>query len=171
MANKPPIVLNSCGGGGFIVNLQYIPSPTNGRIDNSGGSDAIIPIVDETNAGLMSPAILSIINYIGSEEEIEETIEVEDSVITIIGDGISGTITISVGDIGLSGDLFALLIASTFVTKSVVMISDVYDNYAMGHSGIFRARITDSNEFTLSVKTGFTLETNEIYKLYYYIRI
>ena len=38
-----------------IVNLGYTPSPTNGLVTNSAGTDSTLPLVDDTNAGLMSP--------------------------------------------------------------------------------------------------------------------
>lgn len=41
-------------GGGF-VDLSYIPAEDQGTIANTAGTDAIIPLADETNAGLLSP--------------------------------------------------------------------------------------------------------------------
>ena len=38
------------------VDLTYTASPTNGIVESSSGTDATIPLVDGTNAGLMSPA-------------------------------------------------------------------------------------------------------------------
>ena len=42
---------------GYIsdVNLSYTPSPTNGIVVNDKGTDATIPTVDFTNAGLLTP--------------------------------------------------------------------------------------------------------------------
>jgi hypothetical protein len=47
-------IIGSTGGGGSS-NLAYVASPIDGTITNSNGTDAILPLVDTTNAGLMSP--------------------------------------------------------------------------------------------------------------------
>jgi hypothetical protein len=44
------------GGGGGATDLAYTPSPTNGTVTSSTGTDAIIPLADGTNAGLLSPS-------------------------------------------------------------------------------------------------------------------
>ena len=41
------------------TNLAYTPSPTNGLVTSSTGTDATIPVVDATNAGLATPAMLA----------------------------------------------------------------------------------------------------------------
>lgn len=46
----------SGGGGGGATNLSYTASPTNGTVNSDTGTDAIIPLADGTNAGLLSPA-------------------------------------------------------------------------------------------------------------------
>lgn len=38
------------------VNLEYTPSPTQGTVTSDTGTDAIIPLADVTNAGLLKPA-------------------------------------------------------------------------------------------------------------------
>jgi hypothetical protein len=43
------------GGGGGSTDLTYTPSPTNGIVVSSTGTDATIPLADFTNAGLLSP--------------------------------------------------------------------------------------------------------------------
>lgn len=47
---------SSGGGGGGATNLTYTASPSNGIVTSDTGTDATIPLVDGTNAGLMSPA-------------------------------------------------------------------------------------------------------------------
>lgn len=44
------------GGGGGDTNLGYTPSATNGIVTSDTGTDAIIPLADATNAGLLTPA-------------------------------------------------------------------------------------------------------------------
>ena len=39
----------------FVVDLGYTPSPTNGIVTNTAGTDATIPLADGTNAGLIVP--------------------------------------------------------------------------------------------------------------------
>lgn len=46
----------SGGGGGGATNLSYSASPTQGQVNSDTGSDAVLPLSDGTNAGLMSPA-------------------------------------------------------------------------------------------------------------------
>lgn len=43
------------GGGGGATNLSYTASPTNGIVISDTGTDATIPLVNNTNAGLQSP--------------------------------------------------------------------------------------------------------------------
>lgn len=61
-------VLKCCGidccegiypGGGGITNLTYTPSATNGTVVSDTGTDAVIPGVTVTNAGLATPAMLT----------------------------------------------------------------------------------------------------------------
>jgi len=65
-----------------IVDLGYTPSPTNGTVTNTDGTDATIPLVDSTNAGLMKPSDKDKLDNItpGSlgciDEDIEATIDV-----------------------------------------------------------------------------------------------
>lgn len=46
----------SGGGGGGATNLGYVPGASNGVVTSSTGTSATIPVVDATNAGLMTPA-------------------------------------------------------------------------------------------------------------------
>ena len=58
-ASTDPFVRNSEITNG-VTNLTYTPSPTNGIVTSDTGSDATIPIVDSTNAGLVSSSMKSI---------------------------------------------------------------------------------------------------------------
>ena len=49
------LVLKQDSGTG-ITDLDYTPSPTQGTVTSSTGTDAIISLADNTNAGLMSPS-------------------------------------------------------------------------------------------------------------------
>ena len=75
-----------CGGVLTVVDLGYKPSPDDGTITNDSGTDAIIPLVDDTNAGLMSPddreLLYSLIPdaYEPDINELEERVElIEDN--------------------------------------------------------------------------------------------
>lgn len=46
-------------GGGGATNLTYTPSPTQGTVVSDTGTDAIVPLVDSTNAGLFPPTLQS----------------------------------------------------------------------------------------------------------------
>lgn len=44
---------------GGTTNLDYTPSPASGTITNDNGNNAVIPLADGTNAGLMPPAMFT----------------------------------------------------------------------------------------------------------------
>jgi len=48
-----PIISSTASG---ATNLGYTPSPTDGTVTSDSGSDATIPLADNTNAGLLSPS-------------------------------------------------------------------------------------------------------------------
>jgi hypothetical protein len=50
------LTINASGGGSGTTNLTYTASPTNGLVNSDTGTDATLPLVDGTNAGLMAPA-------------------------------------------------------------------------------------------------------------------
>jgi hypothetical protein len=50
--NGVPKIIESEGA----IDLSYIPSPTNGIVTSDTGTDAIIPLANNTNAGLLTPA-------------------------------------------------------------------------------------------------------------------
>ncbi len=54
-----PII--SGGGGGSDTNLSYISNPTQGTVISDTGTDAIIPLADGTNAGLLKPAKFTVL--------------------------------------------------------------------------------------------------------------
>ena len=167
---KPFIKLDACGGGGFIVNLQYIAHPTEGEIKNNAGTGFIVPLVDDTNAGLMSPVMLNLLNLLGSTYSLDDSFTVADANISIGGDEIGGSIFINTGATRLSGDLFTISTQSIFSERSAIIISDATDNFAMGHTGIFYAQITNPQEIKVSIKSAFTLEPNTNYWIYYFIK-
>lgn len=81
------LVLKQDSGTG-ITDLDYTPSPTQGTVTSSTGTDAIISLADNTNAGLMSPSDKetlydNVIYRSGTEVGKPVTGDVE------IGDGIS----------------------------------------------------------------------------------
>lgn len=44
---------------GGTTNLDYTPGPASGTITNDNGDNAVIPLADATNAGLMPPAMFA----------------------------------------------------------------------------------------------------------------
>ena len=48
------VALITSGSG--TTNLTYTPSPTQGQVNSDTGTDAVIPLADGTNAGLLTPA-------------------------------------------------------------------------------------------------------------------
>lgn len=55
--NTDPLnpIISSSGGGGGGTNLGYTASPTQGTVTSDTGTNAVIPIVTNTNAGLQKP--------------------------------------------------------------------------------------------------------------------
>jgi hypothetical protein len=53
-------VISSTGGGGN-TDLGYTPSPTNGIVTSSTGTDATLPLADATNAGFLKPAKFTVL--------------------------------------------------------------------------------------------------------------
>jgi hypothetical protein len=49
-------VAQTGGTGGGATNLSYTASPTGGTVTSDTGADAVLPLVDGANAGLMAPA-------------------------------------------------------------------------------------------------------------------
>ena len=43
------------------TDLAYTPSPTNGTVTSSTGNDAVVPLADATNAGLLKPAKFTVL--------------------------------------------------------------------------------------------------------------
>jgi hypothetical protein len=59
--NRIPVLID-CDGVNLdftSFNLAYTALPYGGVVTNTGGDDATIPLVNSTNAGLMSPAMLA----------------------------------------------------------------------------------------------------------------
>jgi len=85
---------NGVGGGSSVVNLQYKLGTDKGTIQNSAGIDAEIPLVDETNAGLMSPGDKKNFNSLTFNiEPITGEINLEDAVdLEYVSDSDKGTI-------------------------------------------------------------------------------
>ena len=52
------------------VDLGYTPAPNQGTINNSAGVDATLPVVNSTNAGLMTPAEYTKLNGIEAGAEV-----------------------------------------------------------------------------------------------------
>jgi hypothetical protein len=59
-------IISSLGCGPLGTNLTYMPDPTGGTMSSSTGTPAFIPLVNETNAGLVSPELYSMILNSGS---------------------------------------------------------------------------------------------------------
>ena len=75
-----------CGGVLTVVDLGYKPSPDDGTITNDSGTDATIPLVDDTNAGLMSPEDRELLYSL-----IPDAYE-DDGYVKITGDVMSGSL-------------------------------------------------------------------------------
>lgn len=73
-----------------VTNLAYTASATQGVVTSSNGTDATIPAVDNTNAGLMTSALLALLNSAVQGVTDSNTID-----FTKTGNDISGNVKIS----------------------------------------------------------------------------
>jgi hypothetical protein len=63
-------------GGGGTTNLSYTPSPTQGQVNSSTGTDATIPATDGINAGLFLPSektrlASQVVPYTGATSDVD----------------------------------------------------------------------------------------------------
>lgn len=57
------------------VDLNYVAAPGQGTVDNSAGTNAVLPAVDATNAGLMIPAQYTKLNGIEAGAEVNPNLD------------------------------------------------------------------------------------------------
>jgi hypothetical protein len=72
--NLTTVNINQVTGSGGDTNLGYTPSPTNGIVTSDTGTDATIPLADDTNAGLLTAAektkIANSVPYTGALSDV-----------------------------------------------------------------------------------------------------
>ena len=72
--NLTTVNINQVTSSGGDTNLEYTPSPTNGIVTSSTGTDATIPLADGTNAGLLTAAektkIANSVPYTGAVSDV-----------------------------------------------------------------------------------------------------
>ena len=88
------------GGGGGATNLGYTAAPAQGTVTSDTGTDAVIPAVDASNAGLMTPSQKTKL------DDAAETGDIGDATLTITQGGVSkGTFTANAtGDVTIALD-------------------------------------------------------------------
>jgi hypothetical protein len=126
---------------------------------------AIVPLATNTKAGLMSPTQFSML----SRADISVTMPSSGSTVTISGNNKCGTIMVSTGGLGQSGTILIYDISSYIQPNSVILFSDINDNYAMGHYQVVSMEIDNLGVMILRAKDGITLEPNTVYKWSYQI--
>ena len=85
--SDPAFILNKPEIKDEKADLGYIPSPTDGTVTGGGATDATIPLVDDTNAGLMSPDDRDLLYSL-----IPDAYE-EDEYVKITGDVMTGKLS------------------------------------------------------------------------------
>ena len=78
----PKELKDETGSGSGITNLFYTASPTQGIVVSNTGTDAIIPLADNTNAGLLSPA---------EKNKIQNSLESGDNTSSLVNNGSDGS--------------------------------------------------------------------------------
>ena len=85
----------------YATDLGYIPAADGGTITNTNGANASLPVVDSTNAGLMTPAMLTNLNP--SLDDVLQVGNTSETSIVIGKDG--NNTTIGQGDIEATGSV------------------------------------------------------------------
>ena len=86
-STKPSFILNkpSGGGGNGKTDLDYTKAADKGVVTSSTGTDAEIPLVDATNAGLMSPAQNTKLDGLTSAFVFQDTVDLTGSTVPTPG--------------------------------------------------------------------------------------
>ncbi len=103
------------------------------------------------------------------QNNINIVIDDDNALKTITGDTLGGSIQLDTGETRISGNVVVFTYPVPFATAPYVLISDVFDNYAMGHTGVFKVSST-TTAMTIAVKTGLSLEPETSYKINYLIK-
>lgn len=90
------------GGGGSGGDLGYAASPTQGVVTNTGGTNAILPLADNTNSGLLAPADKSKLDNAPVNTNTELSNKLEDVNLGYTASPTGGQVT---NDAGSNSDL------------------------------------------------------------------
>jgi len=146
--------------------ISYSSFSNRGEISiSTSETPAIITLATSTKAGLMTPAQFALL----LRTDISTSISSGGSTITIIGNNKCGTITVVTGGSGQSGTIFTYNISSHIQDNSLIVFSDINDNYAMGHYQVVSMEIDGLKIMVLKAKDGITLEPLTTYKWSYQI--
>lgn len=148
------------------ITIDYTPFADRGEVTvSTSETPATIVLATSLIAGLMSPAQFSLLARV----DISTVISQGGSVITINGNSKCGTITVLTGSSGQSGTIFTYDISANIPNNSVIVFSDMADNYAMGHYQVVSMEIDNLKRMVLKAKDGITLEASTTYKWSYQI--
>lgn len=87
----------------------------------------------------------------------------------IKGDDLGGSLLLGTSSTRLTGDILTVTFSNAYSIPPYIVISDANDNYASGLTNVVKVTTTTTG-FKLTVKTGLSLETDEVYKWNYYIK-
>ena len=87
----------------------------------------------------------------------------------IKGDDLGGSLLLGTSSTRLTGDILTVTFSNAYLIPPYIVISDANDNYASGLTNVVKVTTTTTG-FKLTVKTGLSLETDEVYKWNYYIK-
>lgn len=89
---------------GGMTNLSYSPGVANGVVTSDTGTDATIPAVDATNAGLMLPAHKAKIDFIAITQAVDlDALELAShAAVTLAGSATTNPLTITGQQLGFS---------------------------------------------------------------------
>lgn len=148
------LVLKQDSGTG-ITDLDYTPSPTQGTVTSSTGTDAIISLADNTNAGLMSPS---------DKDTLDDNVIYRSG--TEVGKPVMGTIEIGNGTSLVTeevGGVKSHLHASEGIW--IIEITDGIDNLYINFDpdkGIFSDKLFDiDNDENAYIQKGHIVQLEE----------
>lgn len=90
--------------GGGSTNLSYTPSPTNGTVVSSTGTDATLPASNATNAGLMVPADKNKVDFltVTGAVNLDSLSSASHAAVTTAGAATNNPITVTGQELGFS---------------------------------------------------------------------
>lgn len=157
-------------GGSGATDLAYTPSPTNGIVTSSTGTDATIPLADGTNAGLLKPAKYTVLENTSGTNTGDQDLSGKADLVspTFTGIPVVPTATAGTNTTQAASTAFVLenatlkpiqVTAQTLTEASWTLVSGLYE-YDLSNANITTISIVDvipDNAYINVIKTAEVL--------------